>query len=671
MLKKNELMNSIKKILIANRGEIACRIIETAREMNIQTVAVYSDADINSLHVKMADEAVAIGPPPSKDSYLVIEKIIKATLDTGADAIHPGYGFLSENYIFARACEEAGINFIGPSSESIRNMALKDRAKILMEKAGVPITPGYQGNKQEEEFLSLEANKIGFPVLIKAVAGGGGKGMRKVDSKESFLSALESCKREAENSFGNPKVLLEKYIPSPRHIEVQIFGDGQGNVVHMFERDCSVQRRHQKVIEEAPAPGMTDSVRDAMTEAAVKAAKAVNYKGAGTVEFIVDGSQKLHENGFWFMEMNTRLQVEHPVTEMITGLNLIRLQIEIAKGKKLPSQKSITMSGHAIETRIYAEDPFNNFFPSAGKIENFEIPSELSKREGLRIDTGFQKNDRISIYYDPMIAKMIAHSDNRQDAIRSMVSLISESKIKGIKTNTAFLIRCLLNNDFNYGGVSTHFISDNIVTLTSNKYASDNKVYGLSALFLDSINNKNKATPFSVKNGWRLNQSFRKKYFFKKEENIIQSEIIEQSQRHSLISVNGSEPFIIFKKEKSNSRYNENALPFFSEWEFKEYQNHISLYRLGEEIIVEKERYHPNSLNNASNAIIASMPGKIIDMFAIEGDKIKEGRPLLVMEAMKMEMTLYAPKDGVISEIKVQKGALVSDGDILVKLKDN
>ena len=419
-------MSSIKKILVANRGEIACRIIETAREMNIRTVAVYSDADINSMHVKMADESVAIGPPPSKDSYLVIEKIIKATLDTGADAIHPGYGFLSENYIFAEACEEAGINFIGPSSESIRNMALKDRAKILMEKAGVPITPGYQGAQQEEEFLSLEADKIGFPVLIKAVAGGGGKGMRKVESKESFLSALESCKREAENSFGNPKVLLEKYIQSPRHIEVQIFGDGQGNVVHMFERDCSVQRRHQKVIEEAPAPGMTVSVRDAMTDAAVKAAKAVNYKGAGTVEFIVDGSQKLHENGFWFMEMNTRLQVEHPVTEMITGLNLIKLQIEIAEGKKLPSQKNITMSGHAIETRIYAEDPFNNFFPSAGKIENFEIPSELSKKEGLRIDTGFQKNDRISIYYDPMIAKMIVHSDNRKDAIKNMVSLISE-----------------------------------------------------------------------------------------------------------------------------------------------------------------------------------------------------------------------------------------------------
>ena len=332
-------MNSIKKILIANRGEIACRIIETAREMNIQTVAIYSDADINSIHVKMADEAIAIGASPSNDSYLVIEKIIKAATDTGADAIHPGYGFLSENHVFAKTCEEYGINFIGPDAESIRNMALKDRAKILMKKAGVPITPGYQGNKQNKDFLIKEAEKIGFPIIIKAVAGGGGKGMRKVESKEAFLSALESCKREAENSFGNSKVLLEKYISSPRHIEVQIFGDGLGNVVHMFERDCSVQRRHQKVIEEAPALGMTDSVRKAMTHAAVKAAKAVNYKGAGTVEFIVDGSQKLHENGFWFMEMNTRLQVEHPVTEMITGLNLIKLQIEIAEGKRTSCSK--------------------------------------------------------------------------------------------------------------------------------------------------------------------------------------------------------------------------------------------------------------------------------------------------------------------------------------------
>ena len=481
-------MNSIKKILIANRGEIACRIIETAREMNIQTVAIYSDADINSIHVKMADEAIAIGASPSNDSYLVIEKIIKAATDTGADAIHPGYGFLSENHVFAKTCEEYGINFIGPDAESIRNMALKDRAKILMKKAGVPITPGYQGNKQNKDFLIKEAEKIGFPIIIKAVAGGGGKGMRKVESKEAFLSALESCKREAENSFGNSKVLLEKYISSPRHIEVQIFGDGLGNVVHMFERDCSVQRRHQKVIEEAPALGMTDSVRKAMTHAAVKAAKAVNYKGAGTVEFIVDGSQKLHENGFWFMEMNTRLQVEHPVTEMITGLNLIKLQIEIAEGKGLPAQKSITMSGHAIETRIYAEDPFNNFFPSVGKIENFDIPCDQLKKDSIRIDTGFQKNDRISVYYDPMIAKMITHSDNRKDAIESMVYLISESRIKGIKTNAAFLIRCLTNKEFIDGGVSTHFIAENMTSLTSNEYVKDKKIYGLTALFLDSIN---------------------------------------------------------------------------------------------------------------------------------------------------------------------------------------
>ena len=663
-------MNSIKKILIANRGEIACRIIETAREMNIQTVAIYSDADINSIHVKMADEAIAIGASPSNDSYLVIEKIIKAATDTGADAIHPGYGFLSENHVFAKTCEEYGINFIGPDAESIRNMALKDRAKILMKKAGVPITPGYQGNKQNKDFLIKEAEKIGFPIIIKAVAGGGGKGMRKVESKEAFLSALESCKREAENSFGNSKVLLEKYISSPRHIEVQIFGDGLGNVVHMFERDCSVQRRHQKVIEEAPALGMTDSVRKAMTHAAVKAAKAVNYKGAGTVEFIVDGSQKLHENSFWFMEMNTRLQVEHPVTEMITGLNLIKLQIEIAEGKGLPAQKSITMSGHAIETRIYAEDPFNNFFPSVGKIENFDIPCDQLKKDSIRIDTGFQKNDRISVYYDPMIAKMITHSDNRKDAIESMVYLISESRIKGIKTNAAFLIRCLTNKEFIDGGVSTHFIAENMTSLTSNEYVKDKKIYGLTALFLDNNSNNSQTTPFNAFDGWRLNQPLRKKYFFKRNEEIIESEIIQQTERQSLISVNGKEPFIIYKIDRPDTKNNEKALSYFSEWEFKEFHNHISLYRYGQEIIVEKESYQLNRLNNSSNAVIAPMPGKIIDMFASEGDKIKEGKPLLVMEAMKMEMTLYAPKDGVISEIKVQNGALVSDGDILVKLEN-
>ena len=663
-------MNSIKKILIANRGEIACRIIETAREMNIQTVAIYSDADINSIHVKMADEAIAIGASPSNDSYLVIEKIIKAATDTGADAIHPGYGFLSENHVFAKTCEEYGINFIGPDAESIRNMALKDRAKILMKKAGVPITPGYQGNKQNKDFLIKEAEKIGFPIIIKAVAGGGGKGMRKVESKEAFLSALESCKREAENSFGNSKVLLEKYISSPRHIEVQIFGDGLGNVVHMFERDCSVQRRHQKVIEEAPALGMTDSVRKAMTHAAVKAAKAVNYKGAGTVEFIVDGSQKLHENSFWFMEMNTRLQVEHPVTEMITGLNLIKLQIEIAEGKGLPAQKSITMSGHAIETRIYAEDPFNNFFPSVGKIENFDIPCDQLKKDSIRIDTGFQKNDRISVYYDPMIAKMITHSDNRKDAIESMVYLISESRIKGIKTNAAFLIRCLTNKEFIDGGVSTHFIAENMTSLTSNEYVKDKKIYGLTALFLDNNSDNFQTTPFNAFDGWRLNQPLRKKYFFKRNEEIIESEIIQQTERQSLISVNGKEPFIIYKIDRPDTKNNEKALSYFSEWEFKEFHNHISLYRYGQEIIVEKESYQLNRLNNSSNAVIAPMPGKIIDMFASEGDKIKEGKPLLVMEAMKMEMTLYAPKDGVISEIKVQNGALVSDGDILVKLEN-
>ena len=373
-------MSKISKILIANRGEIACRVIKTARKMGIRTVAVYSDADAKALHVRMADEAVHIGPSPAAESYLVIDKIIEACKKTGADAVHPGYGFLSENPDFARRLKKEKITFIGPAAESMEAMGLKDAAKDLMIKAGVPVTPGYQGDNQDPEFLKKQAGEIGYPVLIKAVAGGGGKGMRKVDNAEDFIDALASCQREAKSSFGNDIVLIEKYITSPRHIEVQVFGDTHGNVVHMFERDCSLQRRHQKVIEEAPAPGMTDKVRTAMTTAAVNAAKAVNYVGAGTVEFIVDGSGALREEGFWFMEMNTRLQVEHPVTEMITGLDLVELQIRVAQGEKLPPQKDIAMNGHAVEARLYAEDPANDFPAECGTIEYSENSNRRTRR---------------------------------------------------------------------------------------------------------------------------------------------------------------------------------------------------------------------------------------------------------------------------------------------------
>ena len=393
----------INKLLIANRGEIACRVIRSARQMGIATVAVYSDADAKAVHVKMADEAVHIGPSPARESYLVAERIIKAARDTGADAIHPGYGFLSENAGFARECARNGIIFVGPSPEAIEAMGLKDRAKALMEKAGVPVTPGYHGDNQDPAFLQKQADEIGYPVLIKAVAGGGGKGMRKVDKAGDFAAALDSCKREAASSFGDENVLIEKYITSPRHIEVQVFGDSHGNVIHLFERDCSLQRRHQKVLEEAPAPGMSEDVREAMCSAAVRAAQAVNYAGAGTVEFIVDGSGALRTDGFYFMEMNTRLQVEHPVTEMVTGLDLVRLQLEVAAGGHVPPQEAVTLSGHAVEARLYAEDPSTGFLPSTGVLERLDLPEGgRGRARGLRRRAGRRSHH-------------VLRSDDRQD----------------------------------------------------------------------------------------------------------------------------------------------------------------------------------------------------------------------------------------------------------------
>src|SRR6188472_1656660 len=400
----------IQSLLIANRGEIACRIIRTARRLGIRTVAVYSDADANALHVRLADEAVHIGPSPARESYLVGEKIIAAAKATGAEAIHPGYGFLSENADFAQAVIDAGLVWVGPKPDSIRAMGLKDAAKKLMAEAGVPVTPGYLGEDQAPKRLKKEADGIGYPVLIKAVAGGGGKGMRRVDEAGQFDDALESCKREAASSFGDDRVLIEKYILSPRHIEVQVFGDSHGNVVHLFERDCSLQRRHQKVIEEAPAPGMDEATRDAVCQAAVRAAKAVNDEGAGTIEFIADASAGLSADRIWFMEMNTRLQVEHPVTEEITGQDLVEWQLRVASGEPLPkSQDELSISGWAIEARLYAEDPAKGFLPSVGSLDHFDLGEEG------RIETGVEEGDSISPFYDPMIAKLIGRGDDRAE----------------------------------------------------------------------------------------------------------------------------------------------------------------------------------------------------------------------------------------------------------------
>src|SRR5215208_4785248 len=449
-------------VLIANRGEIAVRIARTAKRLGMRVIAVYSEADAGALHVRVADEAHSIGPPPARESYLVIEKLIEAARRSGAQCIHPGYGFLSENPQFAEACAQAGIVFVGPAPSAIRAMGLKDRAKALMEKAGVPVVPGYHGDLQDPKFLKDKAYRIGYPVLIKAVAGGGGKGMRRVDKHAEFDTALESATREGQSSFGDPRVLVEKYITAPRHIEMQVFADSHGNVIHLNERDCSLQRRHQKVIEEAPAPGMTADVREAMGRAATEAARAVGYQGAGTVEFIADGARGLRPDGFWFMEMNTRLQVEHPVTEAITGLDLVELQFRVAAGEALPlAQADVPIHGHAVEARLYAEDPERGFLPSTSKLATLELPSG----EGIRVDSGVEAGMEVTPFYDPMIAKIIAHGANRAEALDRLAAALDRTLVAGPRTNAAFLAAICRAEPFRAGEFDTGFIDRNLAAL--------------------------------------------------------------------------------------------------------------------------------------------------------------------------------------------------------------
>ena len=669
------MAKQIKKILIANRGEIACRVIKTARKMGIATVAVYSDADRKALHVRMADEAVHIGPSPAIESYLVIDKIITAAKETSADAIHPGYGFLSENPAFVRACEKAKITFIGPSAESMEAMGLKDAAKKLMDAAGVPITPGYHGEDQSPKLLKAKAGMIGYPVLIKAVAGGGGKGMRKVEAEEDFDAMLASCQREAKSSFGNDDVLIEKYIQSPRHIEVQVFGDTHGNVVHMFERDCSLQRRHQKVIEEAPAPGMTDAVRKAMTDAAVKAAKAVDYVGAGTVEFIVDGSGKLRTDGFWFMEMNTRLQVEHPVTEMITGLDLVELQIRVAQGEKLPKQKDIKMEGHAVEARLYAEDPANDFLPSVGKVHTINIEGIMETSYGFRVDSGVESGSIISVFYDPMIAKVIGYSDTRERAIIQTKEAIDHIDFYGLKSNSGFLFRCLSNKEFKQATLSTSnystsFIADNLSDLIGQDLGLEDKAIAIAAVDLLHFHKNKSKHLFGETSGWRPNLPTRQLFMFERNNEPVEVRILDEHDLFVKVKVGNSPEIYVHLEEPSKTLTNNEALSYYHEWGYSIFSDKIALHR-------NTETYHVNLFNPSSsletaggNALTAPMPGKIIAVNAKAGDVVRAGDPLIIMEAMKMEMTLEAPRDGVVAEVSAAVDALVTDGEMLLSLEE-
>ena len=670
-------MTKIKKILIANRGEIACRVIKTARKMGIATVAVYSDADRKALHVRMADEAVHIGPSPAIESYLVIDKIIAAAKETGADAIHPGYGFLSENPDFVRACKKAGITFIGPSAESMEAMGLKDAAKKLMDAAGVPITPGYHGEDQSPKLLKAKAGMIGYPILIKAVAGGGGKGMRKVEAEKDFEAALASCQREAKSSFGNADVLIEKYIQSPRHIEVQVFGDTHGNVVHMFERDCSLQRRHQKVIEEAPAPGMTDAVRKAMTDAAVQAAKAVNYVGAGTVEFIVDGSGKLRTDGFWFMEMNTRLQVEHPVTEMITGLDLVELQIRVAQGEKLPKQDEIKMEGHAVEARLYAEDPANDFLPSIGRIKDLRTPDDYD-RGMVREDMGVERSDNVSMFYDPMIGKLIDKSRDRRGAIRSLSWALEKTSVVGLKTNIEFLHKIINHPTFIKGEHSTNFIGDTIATLIPADLGSHPNALAYAAVAIinlglfpdDGLDNFIEPhTPWLERDAWRLNANSKTVITFKVSDEIISARATRLLNGDWLVDVMDKKIRVELSQAPKDTAP-EDKLRYFYSWSHKVHADYVEIKGTALNIIVQRQTPFDTSDTSSANALTAPMPGKIIAVKAKAGDSVKAGDPLIIMEAMKMEMTLEAPRDGVVAEVSAEVDALVADGEMLLSLEE-
>ena len=611
----------LESVLIANRGEIACRVIKTARRLGIRTIAVYSDADADALHVRSADEAVHIGPSPVRESYLVGERIIAAAKATGAQAIHPGYGFLSENAEFAAAVQAAGLIWVGPNPASITAMGLKDAAKKLMQDAGVPTTPGYLGEDQSPERLKAEADRIGYPVLIKAVAGGGGKGMRKVDGAADFADALLSCQREAISSFGNDVVLLEKWVTNPRHIEVQVFGDSHGNVVHLFERDCSLQRRHQKVIEEAPAPGMDAQTRAAVCQAAVNAAKAVDYVGAGTIEFIADGSEGLRADRIWFMEMNTRLQVEHPVTEEITGQDLVEWQLRVASGEPIPvAQEDLSIHGWAMETRLYAEDPAKGFLPSIGKLDTFELGGDVP---GLRIDTGVAQGAEISPFYDPMIAKVIAHGATRDEARERLAEALDDSAVWPLKTNAGFLVKALAHPDFAAARLDTGLIGREGDALLPPARPSAEALADAAAAL----------TRGGSLAGFRLNAPIRATGTF---------------------LVDGEAVTIAFDPREGADEPAEDVL----------------VAEGGQVWQVTPWRAAGAGAADASDgAILSPMPGRIIAVAVAAGDAVAKGQKLLTLEAMKMEHSLVAPFDGTIAELNASEGGQVSEGALLVKIE--
>ncbi len=660
-------------LLIANRGEIACRVAATARRLGIKTIAVYSDADAESKHVAACDVAVRLGPAPASESYLKADDILRVALEHGAQAIHPGYGFLSENEAFAQACTNAGISFVGPPASAIAAMGSKSAAKTLMQKAGVPLVPGYHGDEQAPEFLRQQADAMGYPVLIKASAGGGGKGMRVVMASKDFIAALTSCKREAIASFGDDKVLIERYLQKPRHIEIQVFSDTHNQHVYLFERDCSVQRRHQKVIEEAPAPGMTDARRQAMGEAAIAAARAVNYVGAGTVEFIAEPDGK-----FYFMEMNTRLQVEHPVTEMITGLDLVEWQLRVASGERLPkTQQELQRCGHAIEARIYAENADKDFLPSIGRLMHLEFPMhDAFTNADVRVDGGVRAGDAISPYYDPMIAKLIVRGADREQARARMLRALAATQIVGVHTNVAFLSRLMGDEAFAQADLDTGLIERRRETLLPAPTPATREALLLAtAAVLEQEKETGTQDPWAERDGWRVDGKYARTLSFQDAEST-QDVVIEMVEGQLTLAVAAHRTTVEVGSQAAGSPYAQSVTLLMGNGQLAgtvvRQGTRIDVFVMGKcETLFLKDALASAGQAEADHAgsLTAPMPGKIIAIEVQVGDKVKRGQALLVMEAMKMEHTIVAGADGVVENIYFGLGEQVAEGAVLISLE--
>ncbi len=653
-------MKKINTILIANRGEIANRIIKTAKKLNIKTVAIYSDFDKNALHVKKADSAFYLSGKTIAETYLNIDKIIAIAKKANVDAIHPGYGFLSENAHFAQKVIKENIIFIGPSSEAITKMGSKAHAKSLMSNANVPLTPGYHGDDQSETTLINEAKNCGFPILLKAASGGGGKGMRIVNHEQELKDAIMGAKREAKSSFGDDRLIIEKYITNPRHIEIQIMADNHGEVLYIFERDCSIQRRYQKIIEEAPAPFMTDDLRQQMGQAAVNAAKAINYSGAGTVEFLLDSDGK-----FYFMEMNTRLQVEHPITEMITQLDLVELQIHVAENKPLPiNQQDLKIQGHAFEVRIYAEDPANHFLPSTGLLQFCEFPKE---NQHVRIDTGVTTDDEISIHYDPMIAKLIVWDKNRDLACQQLQHALKQTHIIGLKTNIDFLSQIVAHQAFRSAKINTHFIADYFSTINaSNKTITSEHLAAACLYFM--VNQEQHNSPWQQQNDWQINLPATRNLRFIIQDQVTPVSITKESNHYQIAFQN--------QQIRCHGYFDEKLYFTVNDQNFRATIIRISdcLHIIIDNELISIDLYNPTRFyqhsDKVSGLLTSPMPGTIISILTKKGDNVVRGDKLLIMEAMKMEHTIEAPNPGIVKEIHYNVGDQVAEGVELIKIEE-